>query len=43
MLARGFAGEVRTLTRFHFTATDFAALATGWAAVALLWVLGRLR
>ena len=43
MLARGFAGEVRTLTRFHFTARDLAALATGWAAVALLLGLGSLR
>jgi cobalt/nickel transport system permease protein len=43
MLARGFAGEVRTLTRFRFAARDFAALATGWAAVALLLGLGSLR
>jgi cobalt/nickel transport system permease protein len=42
MLARGFAGEVRTLARFHLTAKDLAALATGWAAIALLWGLGSL-
>jgi cobalt/nickel transport system permease protein len=43
MLARGFAGEVRTLTRFHFTGWDLGALVGGWGAVALLWALGAWR